>query len=432
MSLIKAKKSLPGIIVDHNKNTASLQTVKMPIPEKIYIPMLQNIGEGCEVTVKKGDFVYVGQKIGDSQKFLYAPIHSSVSGTVEDILEYKSFNGGLTKVVVIKPDGIQTKSENLMPPVINNAEDFISAVRESGVVGLGGAGFPTHVKLAYKDIDKVTTLVINGAECEPYITSDYRECIENPDDIIEGIKLVKQYLNIDKCYIGIEDNKKTAIRILDKQSFYDNDIEVVELKSKYPQGAEKVLIYSVTGKIIGDGQLPADCGVIVLNVTTVAHIARYIKNGLPLISKRVTVDGDMVKSAKNVEALIGTPIKDILEFCETNIEKCEQIIMGGPMMGVSIYDINQPIIKNNNGILAFSKTQSHKQTQSACIRCGRCARVCPIKLMPMELEKAYDINDVRELKKLSASLCMACGCCSYVCPANRDLSYKIQLSKKLR
>jgi electron transport complex protein RnfC len=432
MAIIKAKKSLSGIRLKHHKNTSNSQTVKMPIPDMVSIPMLQNLGADCDVLVKKGEYVYVGQKIGDSTKNLFAPIYSSVSGEVENIVEHKAFSGLVTKSVVIKTDKLQVKHESIKPPTINTPEEFIAATKESGIVGLGGAGFPTHIKLNYNDIDRVNTLIINGAECEPYITSDYRECLESPDDIIEGINLVKKFLNIDKCYIGIEDNKQTAIKILDKITHYDSSIEVVELKSQYPQGAEKVLIYCATGKVIEDGKLPADFGVIVLNITTVAELARYMKTGIPLISKRVTVDGDMVNNPQNVDVLIGTPIKEVLEFCETDLENAKEIIMGGPMMGISVYDINQPIIKNNNGLLAFSKKNHENQKTTSCIRCSRCANVCPVNLMPMEIEKAYDMRNVDELKSLNVSVCMSCGCCSYVCPAKRDLSYKIQLSKKLR
>lgn len=430
MAIIRAKRKLQGINVPHKKKTSSIETLKMPTPRVVIIPMIQNIGSECDVLVKKGQQVKIGEKIGDSENFVSTPIHSSVNGEVENIIDYKTFNGVLTKAVVIKPEHHQMPNYDLKPPNIKNAKDFLKAVRESGAVGLGGAGFPTHVKLSYKDIENVDTLLINGAECEPYITADYRECVETPNDIVEGVKLIQKYLGIKNCLICIEDNKKTALNILDKLTNFDNDISLVELKSRYPQGAEKVLIYSATGRIVKEGQLPADVGVIVLNITTVAHIARYIRTGIPLISKRLTVDGDVVLSPQNLEVLIGTPIREVLEHCQTKMSKIGKVLMGGPMMGVCVYDIEQPIIKNNNGILAFESAKEKQNETTNCIRCARCSKACPINLMPMEIERAFDNNDKNLLENLKVSLCMSCGCCSYVCPAKRDLSYKNQQAKK--
>ena len=401
----------------------------MPVPKTVTLPMSMHIGAPCDPLVKIGDLVKVGQKIGESQAPFSAPIHASVSGKVKQVTEFRNALGMVSKAVVIEADGEQSISEEVKIPVINSKEDFINAVKESGVVGLGGAGFPTHIKLNYKDVDKLDTLVINAAECEPYITSDYRECMESPEDIMEGINLVKKYLNIKNAYIGIESNKPASIKLLSELSEKHQGIDVVELKAQYPQGAEKVIIYSTTGRIIQDGQLPADAGVVVLNVTTVSFIAKYLKTGMPLVSKRLTIDGTGANKGMNVMVPLGTAIKDVFDFCGGVKEDCKKILMGGPMMGIAVPDLEQPIVKNNNAIIALNEKDATPAEESACIRCGKCVYACPLNLMPAALEKAYDARNAESLVANDVNLCMNCGCCSYVCPAKRNLAQKNQLAK---
>lgn len=430
MAIIKSKKRLPGIHLSYHKHTTESATVKLPIPAVVKIQMQQHIGAEAAPLVKAGDTVLVGQKLGDSDAAMSAPIHSSVSGTVKEIKNTLTSDGRMTKTIVIETDGEQTPLPGLQPVKAENREAFIKAVRESGLVGLGGAGFPTHMKLAYKDIDRVDTLIINGAECEPYITADYRECIEQPEDIAEGIKLVMHHLSLSRCVIGIENNKPDAIALLSKLTDPINGVSVMPLKTIYPQGAEKVLIYSTTGKILEEGMLPADCGVIVMNISTVAELARYFRTGMPLVSRRLTVDGDAVGRAQNLSVPIGTSVRDVLAFCGTDPEQCKEILMGGPMMGIAVSDPDTPIVKNNNAILAFTRPQVSYDQTSACIRCGKCVRACPVKLMPASLERAYDNRDAEMLGKMKVNLCINCGCCSYVCPAKRDLAAKNQLAKQ--
>ena len=426
---IKSTKSLRGIFVKHLKNTAEEKTVSMPVPSTVTIPMSMHLGAPCEPLVKMGDLVKVGQKIGDSSAPFSAPIHASVSGKVKQITEFRNAMGATSKAVVIEVDGEQAISEEVTVPVVNSREDFINAVKESGVVGLGGAGFPTHIKLNPKNLDQIDTLVINAAECEPYITSDYRECMESAEDVIEGIKVVKKWLNIKNAYIGIESNKPASIKLLGELSEKEEGIDVVELKAQYPQGAEKVIIYSTTGRVVNDGQLPADAGVIVLNVTTVSFIAKYLKTGMPLVSKRLTVDGTGANKGTNVIVPLGTAIKDVFEFCGGLKEDCKKVLMGGPMMGMAVPDLDQPIIKNNNAIIALNEKDATPAEETDCIRCGKCVYACPLNLMPAALEKAYDARNAESLVAHDVNLCMNCGCCSYVCPAKRNLAQKNQLAK---
>ena len=299
---------LNGILLPHKKGTENCETKNLPLPERVKISMSQHMGAPCVPLVKKGDLVKVGQKIGESEAFMSCPVHSSVSGEVVDVSEMLLANGKTCKAVEIQCDGQQSMWEGIKPPHVTDKKSLVDAVRESGCCGLGGAGFPTHIKLNYDENKvKIDSLVINAAECEPYITSDFREMMENPDDVIEGIKIIRDILNINSVYIGIEDNKPKAIEEMKKLTQSYDYVNVVKLKSSYPQGAEKVIAYSATGRIIKEGNLPSDHGIIVMNVSTVAFINRYLKTGEPLISRRVTIDGDAVGKPCNIKALIGTP-----------------------------------------------------------------------------------------------------------------------------
>lgn len=420
-------KKLNVIKLKHRKNTENSATVSLPLPAEVTIPMSMHMGAPCTPLVKVGDIVKVGQKIGESDAAFSVPVHSSVSGTVKAVGEYRSVMGAVSKTIVIEPDGRQEVSEEVKPPVITDKESFIKAVRESGSCGLGGAGFPTHIKMSTKS--EIDTLVVNGAECEPYITADYREMIERPDDVIGGINMVKDMLGIKHTKLAIEANKPEAIRNFTELAANDDTIDIVTLPSAYPQGAEKVIIYNSTGRIVNEGTLPADVGVIVMNVSTVAFLYRYSKDGMPLVTRRLTVDGDAVGEPKNVLAPIGTHFRDVMEFCKVDIEAVKKVIAGGPMMGMSIPDIDMPVVKTSNALLVFKSYEARKAT--SCIRCGRCVKVCPLGLMPAEIDKAYRIKDIEDLKRLKVNLCMNCGSCTYACPANRNLAETNQLAKAL-
>lgn len=421
-------KRLNGVHLKHLKNTKDEKTVIFPLPKTVTISMAQNMGAPCNPLVQKGDYVFVGQKIGDTDAFMSVPVHSSVSGTVVEITDYLMTNGRNCNAIVIESDGKQQPLETLCPPDVSTKEAFVKAVRESGACGLGGAGFPTHIKLNFDPAKTpIDTLIINAAECEPYITSDYRELMENPNEILEGIRLVMSKLDIPYAKLCIESNKPDAIAALDKMAKMDENISVVKLPAKYPQGAEKVIIYSATGRIVEEGQLPSNQKVIVMNVSTIAFVNNYIKTGMPLISRRLTVDGNAVAHPCNLNVLIGTSVKDVLDYAEAKDYK--KVLMGGPMMGTPLYDITSPIVKTNNALLALKNVKPAVTTN--CIRCGACIKACPMDLMPTMLEKAYDHKDVDALKKFNVMLCMNCGCCSYVCPASRPLAEKNQLAKLL-
>lgn len=420
-------KKLNGIRLKHRKNTENSQTVEMPLPSKVRIPMSMHMGAPCQPLVKVGDMVAVGQKIGDTEAPFSVPVHSGVSGKVTAVTDYRTAMGAVCKAVEIETDGLQTISEEVRPPEVNDKESFIKAVRESGSCGLGGAGFPTHIKLNPKQ--KIDTLIINAAECEPYITADYREMIECPDDIIGGINLVKSMLGIKMAKLAIEANKPEAIKNFTEMAKNDDTIDIVTLPSSYPQGAEKVIIYNSTGRIVKEGELPADEGVIVINISTVAFLFRYVKTGMPLVTRRLTVDGNAVGEPKNVRAVIGTSFREVMEFCNVEMEAVKKLIGGGPMMGMSIPDVEMPVVKTSNALLAI-KTYDERKT-SSCIRCGRCVRVCPMGLMPADIDRAYKTKNIEELKTLKVMLCMNCGSCTYVCPANRKLAETNQLAKTL-
>jgi len=417
---------LNAISVPHHKNTHESETVTMPVPGKVTILMSQHMGAPCELMVQEGDQVKVGQIIADTTAFLSAPIHSSVSGTVENITEVKMPNGNSVAAAVIKSDGQQTLHESAAPPVFTDKEGFLAAVRSSGLVGLGGAGFPAHIK--FNPAQQVTTLVVNAAECEPFISADYRTIMEDEQYLLDGIRYIMEYVGLSKCIIGVEDNKPAAIEKL-KSLQADGRFTVMPLKSKYPKGAEKVLVYETTGQTVPEGKLPADVGVIVSNVTSVAVLGKYMKDGIPLVSKRLTVDGGAVTNPGNIRVPVGTAISDIIDFCGGYKGELKKLLRGGPMMGTAMYDDSFPIIKSDNAIIAFDAVQFEEYTESPCIRCGRCMRSCPMRLMPLRIEDCFNRDDVQGMRKHKVNLCVECGCCAYECPAKRNLVQTFRLAK---
>lgn len=420
-------KKLNCIHISHFKNTDDCKCEKLKIPPKVKIPMSMHMGVPCEPLVKAGDTVLAGQKIGDSSAFFSVPVHSGVSGKVTAVSDMVCANGSVCKCVEIETDGEQKFMQKLHSYEIKDRESLVNAVREGGICGMGGAGFPTHIKLNPKTtVDK---LIINAAECEPYITSDNRLMIEKTDDIINGIKMVIDAMNISEAVIAVEKNKPGAISALKEKCGSDKRISIKELDSSYPQGAEKVIIWSAAGRIAGEGKLPSDCGVIVLNVSTAAEIYHFCTTGIPFSSRRLTVDGDAVKKKCNIEVPIGTPVSYILDYAQADRENISELISGGPMMGMCLPSEDYPVTKTMNSLLALK--QRRKTAKTACIRCGRCIKACPFGLMPAEIERAYKAKNTDLLKKLKVNLCMNCGCCSYVCPANRNPAELNQLAKTL-
>lgn len=420
-----------GARLPHNKHTAEMESVVLAPPEKVIISMSQHIGAPCEPAVNVGDKVFVGTVIGDTNAFVSAPIHSSVSGEVSEITTIRMPAGNEVKAVVITSDGEMTPDPAIKPPKVDTVDEFVAAVRASGLVGLGGAGFPAHVKLKPSDDKPIDTLIINGAECEPFITADYRECMENPNDILGGVYLIKNLLGIDRVIIGVEDNKPKAIKTLYEiaanEQDTDDTVKLMKLKSRYPQGAEKMLIYSATKRKLPLGKLPADIGCIVMNITSIAFLYRYIKTGMPLVTKRITVDGNAITEPKNLIVPIGTPISHVLDYCKA--ENPEKVMMGGPMMGIAVFDTSLPILKQNNAILAFNGKQAQSKPTTDCIRCGRCMRACPMSLTPAMVDFAVKNPKADELNALNVMYCMECGSCAFVCPAGRPLTAVMRLAK---
>ncbi len=422
-----------GAPVPHRKNTAEIPSVVMEPPKQVVLPMQQHVGAPCTPVVKKGDVVSVGQLIGDSDKFISAPIHASISGTVSQLSTIMLPNGQVVDAVVIDSDGEMRLSPDIKPPVVENKEQLFAAIRASGLVGLGGAGFPAAVKLNVPEGKKIDTILINGAECEPYITADYRGAMEDTDLVMAGVYTLLELLEVNRVIIAIESNKPEAIRVLTEIAENKRDqkdqVKVLELKSRYPQGAEKVLVQACTGRKIPKGKLPADVGCLVVNITSVAFLANYLKTGMPLVTKRLTVDGSAVAEPKNVIVPIGTSIHDLIAFCGGYRETPAKILMGGPMMGMAVVDDSLPVLKQNNAILAFTEHDAALPAPTACIRCGRCVKACPMNLMPTLLESLVRRKDAAELDRMGVMTCMECGSCAYVCPANRLLVQSMRLGK---
>lgn len=416
-----------GAFLPHFKRTAETETVLMPPPATVRIPLSQHIGAPATAVVKKGDEVFVGTLIAEASSFVSAPVHSSVSGTVKAIEDYP-YGGAGAKCIVIESDGKMTPDKDLKPFPVKTAEDLIEAAKACGLVGLGGAGFPAHVKLKGQGID---TLVVNAAECEPYLTSDYRECMDNYDDVVNGVYLIKEKLGLEKVIICVESNKPQAIRklyeIATDHRDADDTVKLMRLPSKYPQGAEKVLIYSATGRMVPPGKLPGDVGCIVMNVTSIGTLYRFITTGMPLVSKRITLEGTAIRNPRNLRVPIGTSIADLLAFAEEECEEGARVMMGGPMMGNPVSSVEAVVEKRNNGILVMKELPKTEQT--ACIRCGRCKMTCPMKLSPARVEAAYLSGLTEQYEELNVNVCMECGCCSYVCPAKRPLTQVLRVAK---
>ena len=413
--------SLKGIHVPHRKNTADMSAIRMPAPKAVTLLTAMHIGKPAKPVVKAGDQVFVGTLVAEQDGFISSPVYSSVSGTVKSVADTILSNGKTAPAITIESDGEMTPDESIA--------DFIEAVKKSGIVGLGGAGFPTYVKFATDK--KIDTLVINGAECEPYITSDSVTMVDRADDILLAIQTADKYFNFDKIVIGIEKNKASAIAKMKELSAKNSKIQVKVLPAIYPQGGEKVLVYHTVGRTIAVGQLPADVGCIVCNSSTMANIGKYLQTGMPLVEKTITVDGGAVKEPKNVIVAIGTPIGEVFDFCGGFNSDTEKVIYGGPMMGVAVPDLTVPVLKQTNALVAFNKKETKTAKTTACIKCGKCTNHCPFGINPAAIAKAYNDKDAEMLEKLGADICMLCGCCAFICPAKRPLVETNSLAKNM-
>jgi len=424
---------LGKVKLPERKSTANLAPIKMPPPSAVEIPMSQHIGTPAKVTVKAGDTVYVGTLIGEACGIISANIHSSVSGTVKKIDSFLLPNGKTCESVIIDSDGNYTLDPSIKPPRVESYAELSDAARAAGLVGLGGAGFPTSVKLDPSKLSGLDTLIINGAECEPYITSDTRTMLDEADLVMRGVKKILDLSGIPRAIIGIEENKVDCIFKMKEIFRSDGRVKVMPISSLYPAGAEKILIYNTTGRIIPEGKLPADVGILLLNVTTVAKLQKYLDTGIPLVEKCLTVDGSAIKTPANILAPIGARVGDIIEAVGGFSGKPGKILYGGPMMGITLYSLDAPIMKNNNAITAFLKKDSKNRKATACIRCGRCLAACPIGLNPtvyaVAMGLSNSIDRAERLDRAKVNLCIECGCCSYVCPAKRPLVENNRLAK---
>ena len=420
--------------IPHRKNTAHLAPVRMPAPKEVLITMDQHIGAPATPVVKVGDEVKVGQLIAEATGFVSAPIHASVSGKVTKIDSCLRASGVLSTAIRIESDGLMTPADGLTPPVINDIDSLISAIRDCGLVGLGGAGFPTAVKFNALKNGAVNTVILNGAECEPYITADARTMLDSSDLIFEGISLIQRVApNIKRYIIGIEKNKPECIAKMKRVFADDKSVSIATLPTLYPQGAEKILIRNTTGLTVTEGKLPADVGVIVMNVTTLATLAKYAKTGMPLVEKCLTVDGSAVAEPKNVIAPIGTPVADIIEFAGGLKQETGKILLGGPMTGRAVYSMEEPIMKTTGAVLAFAPKDAKQPAITHCIHCGKCLDICPNNLNVPDFGRALKLENKEEQIKLLESsrvnLCIECGSCAFVCPANRPLTEAIRTAK---
>ncbi|MBQ6411058.1 MAG: electron transport complex subunit RsxC [Atopobiaceae bacterium] len=422
---------LRGVSIPHNKATAELETEFMPLPSQVIMPMSQHVGTPCKPLVKRNDEVLVGQCIGHVDARMTADIFSPVSGKVKEIRSMHYSDGRVCDAVVIIPDGNQTPDPSITKPEVSDFKGLVEALGHSGIVGLGGAGFPAGLKMD-TDLSNIDTWLVNGAECEPYLSGDYREMVEHPDDILAGIKACLDFSGVPKSLICIEANKPKAIELLHEMAADDPRIDVFTLPARYPQGASRVILRNVTGRSVPRGGHLTDVGALLFNVTTMSEIGRYLKTGMPHIKRRLTVMGDAIENPQNVEVFIGTPIREILEFCGLNCEPAK-VIIGGPMMGSTQVDLDAPIVRMNSGLLAFKEGSLPTYRTTACIRCDQCIDNCPMHLAPIDIQKAYKRDDVKALDRLMADLCVECGTCSYVCPAKQPLAQSVRLARaKLR
>ena len=397
-----------------------MPSVRIAPPPEVLLPMNMHSGGAAAPIVEVGQHVLVGQLIANEDGRNSSPVHATVSGTVKAIEPY-----GKTVAVRIESDGRMEKSPDVKPPEVHDLDSFLQALRESGIVGLGGAAFPVWAKLDAVRRNPIKTVLINGAECEPFITSDHRTMLEHSEYIKKGVALLREYLKSEEFIIGIEKNKPDAIAKLEEVFADDPAVTVKPLDSVYPQGAKQVLLYNATGKVVGPGQRLASLGVIIINVTSLTKVAQYIEDGMPLVEKTVTVDGSAVREPKNIVVPIGTSVGYVIDQCGGFSAEPGKVILGGPMMGKCVADLSAPVIKATNAVLAFDRKDSAALEPTPCIHCGRCVANCPLALNPTAFAKALEIEDEAKryavLTKEQVSLCMACGCCSYVCPAHRPL-----------
>lgn len=423
-----------GIHPDDRKSLSENRPIEpIAAPDRVILPLSMHIGAPCQPLVKAGDEVKLGQKIADSAAPVSAPVHASVSGKVAAVEPYPHPNGSKMPSIIIENDFADSLHESVRPrgsvESLSGAE-ITALIRESGIVGLGGATFPSQVKID-SGLGKVDTLIINGAECEPYITSDFRMMMEHTEEIIGGVRALMKVFSLKSAVIAVESNKLPAIaRLRAGLSRQDRSIRVATLHTRYPQGAEKQLIRTIAGREVPPGGLPAAVGCAVFNVVTAAAVHRAITSGMPLVKRVVTVSGSAVSNPKNLLVPLGTPLEKLFEAAGGFRESPERVLMGGPMMGVAQPDLSVPVIKATNALLALTGKDCPVSENPTCIRCGKCVSVCPVNLMPVYMYMYARKGNLEELKKLNVTDCIECGCCSYICPGRLYLTQAFRSVKQ--
>ncbi len=416
---------------EYKKLTSNRAYETMPAPQEIYIPLNQHLGKEAVVQVKKGDSVSIGSILAEADGFISAPIHSPVCGTVTSIGKQTTPSGFPQQTIVIKTN---EQLENLFMSPLNpktiTQEEIKERVKNAGIVGQGGAAFPTYVKLTPPKDKKIEFVILNGCECEPYLTRDYRFMIERPEAVIEGLTLFLKAMGVEKGYIGIEDNKPEAIKIITRAAENENNIEVFSLKTKYPQGAEKMLVKAITGREVPPGKLPLEVGTVIQNIGTAVAVYDAVVKGEPAVTAALTVTGKGVKNPKNLLVPVGTPIKDVLDYCGGINGDAVKLIVGGPMMGVAQFDLMAPILKATSGILVLTKEEVSRGEETACLKCGQCIDVCPLNLMPTKLVRYTQLGRFEDADQFGITVCMECGTCAYTCPANIPLVQWLRLGKQ--
>ncbi|MBQ8214516.1 MAG: electron transport complex subunit RsxC [Clostridia bacterium] len=422
-----------GTHLNEHKDTAPLATVRLPDPAVVSLPLSQHIGAPAVPVVSVGDYVKVGQVIGSVEAGLGCPVHASVSGTVKEITTVHNANRQPIQHIVIENDGKHEWHENVKPfgkPLSETSfEEIVEIVRNAGISGLGGATFPTYAKLQSAK-GKAVTAIVNCAECEPYITANHRLLLERGETVISGLEVVMHALGITDGIIAIEDNKPDAIKLMRKAVKDKPNIRVCEMKTKYPQGDERQIIYAILGREVPAGKLPADVGCLIVNAETASAISRAFYRGLPLVSRIVTVTGDCVKSPANVRAPLGASYSELIDFCGGCVKPPKKIVCGGPMMGQAQWDIHAPVAKGTSAILVFSEEyEKINSYHSDCIHCGNCVAHCPMHLMPNYLTQYAQAREYEEAEKLNVMSCVECGTCSYNCPAGVQIVQYIRVAK---
>ena len=418
---------------DNKEHTMNKPVTDLKPSGIMVYPMSQHIGAPCTPLVQKGDRVLMGQKIGDSDAFVSVPVHSTVSGTVIAVEPRLHPNGTKVLSVVVENDFQDELIEDIKEYNDSDKlskEEKLALIREAGIVGHGGATFPVHIKLNPPADKKIDCCIVNGAECEPYLTSDYRVMVEKPQAVFDGLVEVMDILGVKKAYIGIENNKPEAIKIMSDVARNYEGIEVCALKTKYPQGSEKQLIKAITGREIPSGKLPADVGVVVNNIDTCVVVAKAIRRHAPAFYRIVTVAGSAVENPGNFKVRIGTSFEDILNAAGFDSAKAKKVIMGGPMMGMAQASINVPSIKGTSAILAFGEAELNLDAEVPCFRCGKCVENCPMGLVPVQLNSYAKVNDIETCLKYDIMDCIECGVCSFNCPCGNHITQRIKLTKK--